>query len=132
MFKNILTSELKRCFQKIIFEFGGEDDIIATIPPIHQSWEPIIICDDGVEVTVYYGDFTHEHYGYYGEESDPELVAQSVAIDVIETMKLVFDDQIEFFKFRGGGGYRRRGTQGKLSKILFGKNGVVWSGDVRD
>lgn len=137
MLKSVLTSELKSHFPNIDFESCGEgfkssdkDDVIATFLPIHQSWKPIVICDDGDEVTVFFGDFTHKHYGYYGEKTDPEVKALSVAVDVIEDMNLVFEDKLEFFKFGGGGGCRTSGTQGKLSKILFGRNGVVWSGSI--
>jgi hypothetical protein len=130
MLKSVLTSELKSHFPNIDFESCGEDfkssdkdDVIATFLPVHQSWKPVVICDDGDEVTVSFGDFTHKHYGYYGEKTDPEVKALSVAADVIE-------DKLEFFKFGGGGGCLTSGTQGKFSKILFGRNGVVWSGSI--
>lgn len=130
MLKTVLIEALEDHFPRINFFLGGVDIVIATIPPIHQSWEPIVICDDGDEVTVYFGHFTHKHYGYYGESTDPRLIALIVAADVVEDMKLVFDDQLEFYKFWGGGGSRTRGTQGKLSKFIFGNNGVIWSGGV--
>lgn len=129
MLKTVLTSELKKHFPNMNIQFGGVDDMIATIPPIHQSWKPIIICGDEDEVTVFYGDFTHKHFGYYGENTDLEIQAQSITTDVIEAMMSVFDDRIEFYKRLGGGGFRVRGSQGQLSKILFGENGVVWSGN---
>lgn len=130
MFKTALTEALVDHFPRVKFDFNGASNVIATIQPIHRSWEPIIICDDGDEVTVYFGHFTHKHYGYYGESTDPMLMARTVASDVVEDMKLVFDDQLEFYKFGGGGGSRPRGKQGKLSKLLFGIRGVVWSGGV--
>jgi len=128
MLKIVLTSELRKHFSNMTIEYGGKDDVIATIPPIHQSWKPIIICDDEDEVTVFYGDFTHQHFAYYGENSDIEIQARSIASDVIEAMKSVVEDRCEFYKQLGGGGSRARGSQGWLSKALFGKNGVVWSG----
>ena len=128
MRKIVLTSELKKHFPNMTIEYGGKDDVIATIPPIHQSWKPIIICGDEDEVTVFYGDFTHKHFGYFGENTDVEIQAKSIASDVIEEMKSVLEDQLEFYKQLGGGGSRARGSQGRLSKALFGKNGVVWSG----
>ena len=129
MLKILLTSELKKQFPNMTIEYGVKDDVIATIPPIHQSWKPIIICDDGDEVTVFYGDFTHKHFGYYGESIEVEAQAQSIATDVIEAMTPVFEDRLEFYKRLGSGGFRVRGSQGQLSKFLFGENGVVWSGN---
>ncbi|MBM1631878.1 hypothetical protein JQV27_03455 [Sulfitobacter mediterraneus] len=129
MLKTVLTSELKKHFPNKNIQFGGGDDVIATIPPIHHSWKPIVICYDEDEVTVFYGDFTHKHFGYYGESIEVEVQAQSIATDVIEAMTPVFEDRLEFYKRLGSGGFRVRGSQGQLSKFLFGENGVVWSGN---
>lgn len=129
MLKAVLTSELKKHFPNMTIQYGSIDNVIATIPPVHQSWKPITIFDDDFEVTVFFGDFTHQHFDYYGEKTDPETEAHSIATDVIEVMRAVFEDRLEFYKGLGGGGSRARGSQRGLSKILFGENGIVWSGN---
>lgn len=130
MLKTVITSALKEHFSNMNIQFGGADGVIATIPPICESWKPIIIFGDDDEATVFFGEFTHKHFGYYGENTDVEIQAQSIATDVIETMVATFEDRFEFYTFwPGGGGFRVRGSQGRLSKALFGKNGVVWSGN---
>ncbi|MBO6898971.1 MAG: hypothetical protein JJ868_16495 [Shimia sp.] len=108
--------------------FGSEDNVIASFAPIHNAWEPIVVVEDCDEVIVYYGAFTHKHYGYFGEKTDPESEVRSVVNSVIEDLISVFEDRLEFYKFFGGGGARPGGTQKGFSKALFGKNGVVWSG----
>ncbi|MFT5629383.1 MAG: hypothetical protein ACI82I_001412 [Gammaproteobacteria bacterium] len=131
MLKSVMISEIKSHFPDAAIEFGTDGNVIATFAPIHPSWEPIDVIDDGDEATVFFGNFTHGHYGRFGDEATHELDAQSIAADVIKDLQLVFDDQFEFYKLRGGGGGRRaRGSQGKLSKFLHGANGTVWSGRV--
>ena len=128
MLRTVLTLELRSHFPEVAIEFGGADRIIATIPPVHQSWKPIVIYDDEDEITVFFGDFTHMHFGSYGEQTTQAIAAQSIANDVINFMRPVFEDRLEFFRWWGGGGCRAKGSQGWLSRSLFGENGVVWSG----
>lgn len=132
MLKERVAAEIKEAFPEMDIVFDGQEaDVIATIAPIHESWQPIILCDDGDEVTVFYGEFTHVHYGYFDDETSAEDKARAIAADVVAALWLVFDDKIEAFSRwggRGGGGLRARGTQGRVSKFFFGVNGTLWSG----
>lgn len=106
-------------------EFGGNDtNVIATIPPVHASWKPVVIRDDGHEVTVFYGSFTHWHYKYYGDDVPIESKAQAIAEDVVEELAMVFDDQIEFL----GSCMGPRGSHGSISKGDSGSIPKLWSG----
>lgn len=53
MLKIVLTSELKKRFPNMNIQFGGADNVIATIPPICESWEPIMIFGDDDEATIF-------------------------------------------------------------------------------
>lgn len=105
MLKQFVGSELKKQFSNMGIEYGtGDTNIIATIPPIHPSWAPIVLRDDHVEVTVFYGHFTHEHYKYYGEDMPADARAKAIAEEVVEELALVFDDQIAFWRKRHSSG----------------------------
>ncbi|NVK16444.1 MAG: hypothetical protein HWE35_19915 [Rhodobacteraceae bacterium] len=108
-------------------EFGGEDSsIIATVPAVDASWKPIVIRDDGYEVTVFYGDFTHDHYKYYGEDASAASKAQAIARDIIEELAMVFDDQIEFWRTGSSGGMGPIGSRKTFSKVQI--SAKLWSG----
>lgn len=105
MLKQFVSSELKKRFPGIEVEYGaGDTNTIATIPPIHPSWAPIVLRDDHVEVTVFYGHFTHNHYKYFGEDISADARAQAIAEEVVEELALVFDDQIAFWQKRYSSG----------------------------
>lgn len=131
MLKQIVAFEIERQFPDMGIEWGGESgDLIATIAPAHHSWTEISVCEDGEEIIIFYGDFTHVHYGCYDDNLPEAIRAQTIAQDICKELSLVFNDQVEFFRvaYFGAGGMRRRGSQGKLSRILFGRNGILWSG----
>jgi hypothetical protein len=45
-----MPSELKSHFPNLNIQFGGADEVTATISPTHQLWKPIIICKDRDEI----------------------------------------------------------------------------------
>jgi hypothetical protein len=79
----------------------------AIFPAVHQDVGDIEVCDDGDEVTVYAGKFTHGHFSNYNELSQTEK-AQIISADVVEFLDAVFSDQVVFWgSHEGGGGWHR-------------------------
>ncbi len=79
----------------------------AVFPAIHPEVGDIEVCDDGDEVTVYAGTFTHGHFSNY-DEIPGEQKAKIISSDVVEFLEAVFSDQVTFWgSHRGGGGWQR-------------------------
>lgn len=99
----------------------------------------IELYDDGDEVTIFFGRFTHSHYGNY-EEIPLEEKELHIAEDVFEALNDTFNDRLEFWgSHEGGGGFREveatnEGKLGILSRIFSrgaSKTCYRWSGSKR-
>lgn len=129
MLKQIVSSKLRERFPAMDIEFAKQDtNLIAKISPIHSSWKPIMIRDDGSEVTVFFGDLTHSHYKYYGDDAPASTKALAIAEEVVEELSLVFDDQLEFWKTRSSSGMGPLGSRRRHSENSFGPTSILWSG----
>lgn len=73
---------------------------VATFPAIHPDVGDIVVCDDGDEVTVYLGNFTHAHFGVRSSDADGSVVdrEQHIVDDVLDFLDDVFTDRIEFYR----------------------------------
>ena len=66
----------------------------------------IDLYDDGDEVTIDFGRFTHSHYSNY-EEIPLEEKESQIAKDVYEVLKATFEDELEFWgSHQGSGGFQ--------------------------
>lgn len=127
MLRKRVTSEIKRRFPEVEIEFEGlEPNVIAVIPPIHGSWKPIVIYDDISEVTVYFGQFTHSHYKYYGEAQSLEAKAKSVAEDLCDDLAMVFCDKMEFYRSESSS--EMGPIESEFSRARRGFPITLWSG----
>jgi hypothetical protein len=100
----------------------------AIFPAAHAEVGDIQVCDDGDEVTVYAGSFTHGHFANYDAISD-EQKARLISEDVIDFLDAVFADKVAFWgSHKGGGGWRRLDT-GSQEKPRASE--YVWSGPRR-
>jgi hypothetical protein len=108
----------------------------CVFPKIHSDVGNVEIQDDGDEVTVFVGRFTHVHFGNYDDDLSPADKAERIANYVVEFLDAIFNDRIEFWGTKWSGGCRARGTkQGKLD-FLFGPSRktqlYVWSGPLSE
>ncbi len=79
----------------------------AIIPAAHPDVGDIMFQDDGDEVTVYAGNFTHGHFANYDAISD-EQKAKLISEDVVDFLDAVFADKVAFWgSHKCGGGWRR-------------------------
>jgi hypothetical protein len=121
MLAETLIPLLKARFSDRPFVVGTGSHPAATFPAIHPEVGDLVIQDDGDELTVYVGNFTHVHF----DNVD----------DTLAFLEDVFADRMEFFgSHLGGGGCRKRAgkPRGVVSKALLGRRTYVWSGPVED
>lgn len=105
MLKPVLTSMMKKRFPNMRIDYGSsETNMIATVHPVHPSWKPIIIRDDEREITIFFGEFTHDHYRDYLGDAPKDAKVRAIAEIVIEELAMVFEDQIEFWSGQGQNG----------------------------
>jgi hypothetical protein len=101
-------------------KFGGTDGPLVVFPAAHPEVGDAEIHDNGADIIVSIGKFTHEHF--------------PTCDDVIAFLDQLFADRIELFGTGRRGGWRARGAKprGKIAKFLFGRRTYVWSGPLAD
>ena len=113
--------------------YGDPPDPLVTVLPIHPEFGPIEIVDDEFELTVSCGNFTHVHLSNYDEGISTAERAKRTVESLVTFLSDVFADRVEFWgSHLGGGGCRQRGSQSKLSKLVFGQAIFTWSGPITD
>ncbi|MBP6750176.1 MAG: hypothetical protein KA144_11090 [Xanthomonadaceae bacterium] len=63
-----------------------------------------IYADDG-ELTVFFGRFTHSHFGCYRRGATQDDAYDEAASDVIDTLRKTFSGELLFFGNASAGGY---------------------------
>jgi hypothetical protein len=105
----------------------------VVFPAIHPEVGDIELCDDGDELTVYVGKFTHAHFDNHDQGISDTERAERICHSVLSFLDDIFADRIEMYgSHLGGGGTRLRAgqTRGTLSKMSFGSKTHVWSGPI--
>lgn len=98
----------------------------AVFPAIHPAVGDIEIFDDGDELTVVAGNFTHSHFSNYDDKLSEEEKAERIADDVVKFLEEMFADQIVMWgSHLGCGGWHRRGRKSFWQKVI---RQYVWSG----
>jgi hypothetical protein len=131
-----LDERLPGQFEKIAPREGFSPFI--RFKPKWPDFGDIDLHDDGYEVTIFFGRFTHSHFGNYEDISDEEK-EQHIAEDVFEVLNDTFNDRYEFWGSHNGMGgfqgveYADIQKQGIITR-LFGKPSKIfyrWSGAKR-
>jgi hypothetical protein len=132
MIFDCLIPKLKEDFPNRGLRVETSPEVRAVFPCVHPEVGDIVIHDDGDELTIYAGNFTHGHFSNYDEKLSKEQKAEKIAEDVVEFLKNLFADQIVLWgSHSGGGGWSKRGEPNKFySTGIFKKarNEYVWSG----
>src|SRR5271154_6378259 len=127
-----LIPKLKEHFSNRGLRVEISPDARVMFPCVHPEVGDIEIRDDGDELTVYAGNFTHGHFSNYDEKLSKEQKAEQISEDAVAFLKDVFEDQIVFWgSHRGSGGWHQRGKPNKFFRTgIFGKpkKEYVWSG----
>jgi hypothetical protein len=99
----------------------------AVFPSPSAEVGSIEIHDDGHELTVYLGHFTHVHFDNFDRPKSDSECNRAIVSEVLDFLEEVFNDDIEFFGTPGGSGgwhYRKDGPRGFLSKLFFGQKEI--------
>ena len=101
----------------------------AVFPATHPDVGDIELYDDGGEVVIGVGNFTHCHFTSYDLTGSESEKAVRIANDIVSFLDDIFSERVEFWgSHSGSGGVRRRGPQGELHKATSGTSAYVWSG----
>ncbi len=125
-----LKSKFEEMFPERKFEVKSTPNKTITIKPDYYEFGEVEIIDDGNELTLIAGNFTHGHFSCYENISDEEKENQIVesAIDFLEAM---FNDKVIFWgTHKGMGGWHRIDFDANF-KEESGKEQYFWSGPVR-
>jgi hypothetical protein len=127
---NTLIEKLHTEFAGTEMLIPGRDGAVVTFPAKHSEVGDVSVLDDGDELTLLLGNFTHIHFGNYERELSEEKRAVQISEEVVEFLRKVFSDQIEFYGTGRGGGCRQRGLprRGAISQLFLGSKTYVWSG----
>ena len=99
-----------------------------TFEPKWADFGALELFDDEDEVTIYYGIFTHAHYGCFDEGLTDTEKAEHILTNILADLSEVFADRSEFYAGVGGGGFGPVGSHGKFSLAnLPGVRRGLWS-----
>jgi hypothetical protein len=99
----------------------------AVFPAIHPEVGEIEIYDDGSELTVVAGKFTHGHFSNYDDRLSDAQKDDQIAEDVVAFLDKLFADQIILWgSHQGGGGwYNARSEESDFARNM---KKYLWSG----
>lgn len=100
-----LIPELRRHFPDRPFQPGTPPNSVLTFPAKHPDVGAIEIHDDGNELTLYLGNFTHSHISNYDEGISDDDKAKEIIESAVAFLSEVFNDRVIFWgSHKGGGG----------------------------
>ena len=124
-----LIPKLRTHFPADSFRLGTAPDAVAVFPAIHPEFGDVEIIDDGDELTVVLGKFTHSHFNCYEDNLSETDKSQKIVTELIKFLQDVFSDQVVFYGTQGVGGgcfsKERKPPENIRSKCY------VWSGPVQ-
>ena len=106
-------------------------EFCAIFPAAHGEVGDISIQDDGTELTVYVGNFTHLHFSYFENDLSPEQKTRWIVEEVVQFLDYMFADRVIMWgSHRGGGGLSTEGAPGyaELRSPRTRLERYVWSG----
>lgn len=107
----------------------------ASFPAAHPEVGDLRICDDDIELTLYVGELTHQHFSPFDYSEPADTREAKIVEEVAAHIEAVFGDEIEFWADERMGGSHARGTANATSlRDLFGRRNVrtyVWSGPLQ-
>jgi hypothetical protein len=131
MIFDYLIPELRQRFPDRAFDVSFAPEPCLVVPAIHPEVGNLVITDEGYEVTLQAGNFTHGHFSNYDEHLSEDQKNQKIAEDVAQFMEELFADRIVLWGSHGrSGGWFPRGER---PSPLFRVRGrlFVWSGPLR-
>jgi hypothetical protein len=107
------------------WRLAADNSRAVIFPAQSPDFGDIKVVDDGDELTVYCGRFTHSHFNCYGTDLPEPSQVDAIASQAVDFLKAVFSDRVVFFGSHSGwGGFRYKGYADDLA----GCPTYVWSG----
>ena len=131
MISDVLIPQLQQRFPNRGLRISTPPGPCAVFPAIHADVGDIEIHDDGDELTVVAGNFTHGHFSNYDSDLSPDEKAKIIADEVVAFLENLFADRIVLWgSHHGSGGWYSRGGETDNITGLFKERGkeYVWSG----
>jgi len=128
MISDFLIPRLQQRFAGRGLKVGVPPEPCAVFPAIHTQVGDVVISDDGYEVTLEAGNFTHSHFSNYNHNLSEAQRCEQIAEDVAQFLEELFTDRVVLWgSHASSGGWFPRGER---SSGLFRAHGelYVWSG----
>ena len=126
MIRDTLIPLLQTRFPDRGMKIGLSPKACVTFPALHPEVGPIEIYDDGDELTLVAGRFTHGHFSNYDDISLEEK-ERAIAEDVASFLDRLFSDQVVLWGSQGEGGGWKVITPGTAVRKEYHRE-YVWSG----
>jgi hypothetical protein len=132
MITDKLIHRLRERFAGRAVVFGVPPAACATFAAAHPAVGDIQIFDDGSEVTLMAGRFTHDHFSDFDSKSAEEA-ENNIVDDVVAFLDRLFADQVVLWgSHRGRGGWYIRGAKEVREAVRSNGPLYVWSGPLRE
>jgi hypothetical protein len=126
MISSTLIPKLQQRFPEREMQTGSPPSPCVVFPAIHPEVGDVLIYDDGDELTVIAGKFTHGHFSNYEKDLSEEQKSETISEEVVDFLEALFSDQIVLWgSHQGSGGWYHRGSP-SARKVEAKK--YVWSG----
>jgi hypothetical protein len=126
MISAVLMPELQKRFPERGLRIGSAPEACAVFPALHPEVGDILIYDDGDELTLVAGKFTHGHFASYDDSLSDDKRADRIVDEVVSFLEELFADRIILWGSHEGGGGWYRAEKG--SAFQQRGNEYVWSG----
>lgn len=106
--RDVLVPALQAAFPNRGLRVGSAPDPVAVFPAVCAEVGDVEIYDDGDEAMFSINHVTHLHIGPDSLQGSPLERARSITEEVIEYLRLLFDDRLLLWsrqKGQGGGGW---------------------------
>jgi hypothetical protein len=124
----ILIPKLKGRFADRGLRTASSPSPCAVFPAGYPEFGDIQIYDDGDELTVVAGNFTHGHFSNYDEALSVQQKAEAITDAVLQFLEQVFADEVVFWgSHEAAGGWHKRG---EFSEWHRGAKEYAWSGPI--
>jgi hypothetical protein len=105
MLSTLLLPELRQRFSHRGLRTGPPPNACAAFPGIHPEFGNIEIYDDGDELTVVVGKFTHGHFTNYDDNLSVDDKERQIVDDVVAFLEDLFADRVVVWSYKGSGGW---------------------------
>jgi hypothetical protein len=94
MISDVLIPKLRNYFPSHGLQVGVPPDPCALFPAIHPEVGDIVISDEGYELTLEAGRFTHSHFSNYDQKLSEAQRAERISDDIVQFLDDLFGDRI--------------------------------------